>query len=194
MEQGLNDDAPTTRRAIWWIALAVVLAVAVAVGLAWDFPADPAPKPTVEATATTETSLIPPVSIDYSTSTFPESSTTTTSAPPRTTTTRVSRGVPRTPPPVTEPPAVDGETRSIGASAYCLSGRMANGRQVHDGAVASVVLPMGSTWRIVQGKLEGKVLTVEDTGGPRATFDVWMASCSQAMAFGRPRLVIQRIG
>ena len=194
MEQGLNDEAPTTRRAIWWIALAVVLLAAVAVGLALDSPADPAPR--VEATATTETSLIPPVSIDYSTSTFPENETTTTSttAPPRTTTTRVSRGVPRTPPPVTEPPQVDGETRSIGASAYCLQGTMASGRRVYDGAVASTVLPMGSRWRIVEGKLVGKELTVEDTGGPRATFDIWMASCQACFDFGRPRLVIQRIG
>lgn len=89
---------------------------------------------------------------------------------------------------------MDGETRTIGASAYCLRGGMANGQQVYDGAVASVVLPMGSRWRIVQGKLEGKELTVADTGGPRATFDVWMASCPAAMNFGRPTLVIQRIG
>lgn len=70
---------------------------------------------------------------------------------------------------------------------------MANGKTVHDGAVASVVLPMGSRWRVVSGGgLAGRVFTVEDTGGPRATFDVWMASCPQAVRFGRPALVIEK--
>lgn len=189
MEQGLNDT-PSTRKAIWWTVLLVLLAGGVALALVLDGP-DPAPTPRA-TTTTTETSLIAPVSIEATTTTAPPPPPTT--EPPRTTTTKVSRGVPRTPPPLTEPPPVDGDTRTIGSSAYCLRGNMANGAPVHDGVVASTILPQGSSWRIVKGKLEGKVLTVEDTGGRRATFDVWMASCSAAMAYGRPTLVIQRVG
>lgn len=67
---------------------------------------------------------------------------------------------------------------------------MANGKTVHDGAVASNVLPMGSRWRVLGGPLDGRVFEVSDTGGSRVTFDVWMASCRQANIFGRPTLQI----
>lgn len=61
---------------------------------------------------------------------------------------------------------------------------MANGERVHDGAVASHVLPRGSRWKVLDGPLAGRVFTVKDTG-PKATFDVWMSSCGAARQYGR---------
>lgn len=111
----------------------------------------------------------------------------------RTSTTRAARSTVRASTPSTAVVRPPSGTRTIAASAYCLRGTMANGRQVHDGAVASNVLPMGSKWRVLGGPLDGRVLTVEDTGGPRVTLDVWMASCHQAIVFGRPSLRIERV-
>lgn len=121
----------------------------------------------------------------------PDLTTSTRPSAPRPPTDRVGHGY-GPPSTAVAPQPRSTEGRSIGSSAYCLRGRMANGRQVHPGAVASVVLPMGSRWRVTSGGgLVGQVFTVEDTGGPRATFDVWMPSCPAAIRFGRPTLRIE---
>jgi hypothetical protein len=92
---------------------------------------------TVPTSAPTTTTAAPPTT----TTTAPP---TTSSVPPRrtipTTTTRPVRRAPSTP-----APPQTGATRSIKSTAYCQRGTMANGHQVHSGAVASIVLPMGST-------------------------------------------------
>lgn len=100
--------------------------------------------------------------------------------------------------PVPNPPQVAPGTggaatqgRRITSTAYCLTGTMANGQRVHDGAVASHVLPRGSSWRVLDGPLAGRTFTVEDTG-PGATFDVWMSSCAEARQYGRRDIGIER--
>lgn len=111
---------------------------------------------------------------------------TTTTERPVATTVRAARSGP-------EPAPVEatGTMRTIESSAYCLSGRMKNGEHVHDGAVASVVLAMGTSWKVLDGPLAGRVFTVEDTGGPQATFDVWMSSCQAAINYGRRDVTIE---
>lgn len=171
-----------------WIAAVFMATVAVVIVLAvrQDNKVEEEKRSSTTSTTSSTTTTVTPT-----TTTTPPPPT-TTERPPRTTTTvRVSRGRTSPPPSSGGPPI--GYQRSIGASAYCLSGNMANGERVHDGAVASTVLPRGTSWKIIEGKLAGKVLTVKDTGGPRATFDVWMASCPAAIDFGRPTLVIERV-
>jgi 3D (Asp-Asp-Asp) domain-containing protein len=140
---------------------------------------------TVPTSAPTTTTAAPPTT----TTTAPP---TTSSVPPRrtipTTTTRPVRRAPSTP-----APPQTGATRSIKSTAYCQRGTMANGHQVHSGAVASIVLPMGSTWRVLTGPMAGAVVTVEDRGGRAATFDIWMASCSQAINYGHPSIQIASV-
>lgn len=75
----------------------------------------------------------------------------------------------------------------VRSTAYCLSGRMANGARVHDGAVASTILPRGSRWQVTTGPFAGRSYVVEDTGAP---FDIWMTDCAAARAYGVRHVVI----
>lgn len=193
-----------SRRARWTAISLVLLFVAVlATIVLLAVTAEPDETPTrPTSTSTSPTSTSPssgpgPTSGTSPPSTEPQDDSQTMVAVAvtrRTSTTRAARSRP----PASAPSRATSTTvrtasstsRKIGASAYCLRGGMANGRAVHDGAVASNVLPMGSRWRVLQGPLQGRIFEVEDTGGPRVTFDVWMASCRQAVVFGRPVLEI----
>lgn len=77
-------------------------------------------------------------------------------------------------------------------TAYCLQGTMRSGAQVYNGAVAvdPRVIPLGSLVTI-EG-LNG-VFTAEDTGGGVLGnhVDVWMASCNDAINFGRQQLTVE---
>lgn len=83
-------------------------------------------------------------------------------------------------------------SRSVSSTAYCLKGRMANGQRVHNGAVASKILPRGSRWKVLSGSMRGRVFTVKDTGS-KAYFDIWMSSCRAARIYGRQRIQITRV-
>lgn len=88
--------------------------------------------------------------------------------------------------PVTAPPAttvVDRPSFPISSTMYCEGTVMANGRRVHDGAVSSHVLPRNSRWRVLSGPYAGRVFVVEDTG-PLANFDMYTASCPEAIRYG----------
>jgi hypothetical protein len=124
-----------------------------------------------------ESALIPPLVL--------EQTTTTTTAPPPT-------SAPTTPVPSKRPlSSTPGTVTSIVSTAYCETGRMANGEIAHDGAVSSHVLPRGSSWRVLDGPYSGRVLTVEDTG-PLATFDIAMPGrCDDAIAYGRRVIEIE---
>mgnify|MGYP003461994248 CR=1 FL=1 len=76
------------------------------------------------------------------------------------------------------------------ATAYCLKGRMANGRNVHQGAIAvdRRLIPLGSkVW------VNGVMYTASDTGGGIIgnRIDIWMPSCSEARKFGRRKVNVR---
>lgn len=116
---------------------------------------------------------------------------TSTTAPPavvRPPAPRASRGAPAG---RVRSPAGGGTTRSVSSTAYCLRGTMANGQQVHAGAVAMNGVPFGSRWRVVE---TGAVYVVADRIGHSSEFDVWMASCADARRYGRRQVTVERIG
>lgn len=83
--------------------------------------------------------------------------------------------------------------RAINSSAYCETGRMANGQFAHDGAVSSKILPRGSRWLVLDGRFAGRVFTVEDTGS-LAIFDVALPGrCTAARAYGAPTIHIEEV-
>lgn len=116
---------------------------------------------------------------------------TTTVAPPTThkPRPRAARSTPTTRPKVRAAVQATGGVRTVSSTAYCLRGRMANGEYVHEGAVASRILPRGSAWRVLTGPLAGRVYVVKDTGG-KAYFDIWFPSCNAALAYGRRSIQI----
>jgi 3D (Asp-Asp-Asp) domain-containing protein len=77
---------------------------------------------------------------------------------------------------------------TFSASAYCFTGRMANGQGVRRGMIAADprVLKMGSKVYINAGQWSG-VYTVGDTGGAikGKRIDLWVPGCSEARKFGR---------
>jgi 3D (Asp-Asp-Asp) domain-containing protein len=76
----------------------------------------------------------------------------------------------------------------IEATAYCLKGTMANGKQVHKGAISvdPRFIPLGT-----EGYIEGiGDVIAEDTGGKiRGNIvDIWMPTYEEAMAWGRRKV------
>ena len=92
-------------------------------------------------------------------------------------------------PPSATPAAVAPVIWPTSSTEYCEhTARTRSGTVARDGVVA--VAPSNfarlrsSVWRIVDGPLAGKVVTVEDMG-PSADFDVWVADCHAAHLYGR---------
>ena len=90
--------------------------------------------------------------------------------------------------------APTGPTLTVSSTAYCLQGTMANGQTVHAGAVAMNGPAFGTQYRVLNGPMAGSVLTVSDRIGHSSQFDVWMASCDAAIAYGRQTITIQQVG
>ncbi len=69
---------------------------------------------------------------------------------------------------------------------------MANGKKVHDGAVAVVRgWSLGHWYQIRSGPLKGKILHGEDHIGYGSQFDIWMpGGCNQ---YGRRSIVVAEI-
>lgn len=84
--------------------------------------------------------------------------------------------------------SVSGPILPFVATAYCLRGRMANGKQVAKGFIAadSRVLPIGTRVRLDAGNYSGEYV-VADTGGAvrGRKIDIWVPSMGEAMRFGR---------
>ena len=83
--------------------------------------------------------------------------------------------------------------KTFSATAYSLRGKMANGQNVHLGAIAADprVLPIGTTVHI-----EGLgQFVVKDTGGAikGSRIDIWMPSTSKALQFGRRNVKLRVI-
>jgi 3D (Asp-Asp-Asp) domain-containing protein len=76
----------------------------------------------------------------------------------------------------------------IEATAYCLKGTMANGEQVHKGAISvdPKFIPLGT-----KGYIDGiGNVIAEDTGGAIKgnKVDIWMPTYEEAMAWGRKKV------
>lgn len=87
-------------------------------------------------------------------------------------------------------------TLEVGATSYCLAGRMADGTFVRLRSAASNRHPLGTRIRIVgthagPGGLRRWV--VRDRIGHGSALDLWAPSCATAVRFGR-RAVRYRIG
>lgn len=84
--------------------------------------------------------------------------------------------------------------RLVSSTAYCLTGRMANGQRVYDGAVAMNGEPFGARFEILDGPRAGSVLTVADRIGHGSQFDVAMpGDCAGARRYGRRSIHIRRV-
>lgn len=140
---------------------------------------------TTEATTTTVAALeIAGATPTPSTSSAPAGSTTTsTTSPPPTT---------EAPPP--PPEAAQGNVRTVSSTNYCLTGTMANGERVHDGAVAVNSADWskyrGTSWTVLDGEFAGRTFVVKDHG-PGADFDIWVSSCPAARRYGRQSIRVQ---
>lgn len=102
--------------------------------------------------------------------------------------------LPEAPPPPPPPPVVSkvetGNGVPADVTAYCLTGVMANGERVFDGAVAANRWPLGTRLRVVE---LGRTFTVADRSAPGATdVDVAMPGrCGEARRFGRQHLTVE---
>jgi 3D (Asp-Asp-Asp) domain-containing protein len=92
--------------------------------------------------------------------------------------------------------AATGTGKSMGsftATAYCLSGRTANGGGVRRGVIAADprVLRLGSRINLGAGAYSGSYL-VADTGGAvkGRKLDIWVPSCAEARRFGRRTVTV----
>jgi hypothetical protein len=136
---------------------------------------DPA-EPATTTTSKVDAAIIPPLVLEQ---------TTTTAAAPTATVETLPRSHETGP----TAPARDAVT-TVSSTAYCETGRMANGEVAHDGAVSSKTLRRGSRWQVLTGPFTGRVLTVKDTG-PLAFFDIAMPGrCADAVAYGRRAIQI----
>lgn len=94
------------------------------------------------------------------------------------------------PVPVVCPKPVEYEITS-----YCLSGTMANGEIVHNGAVACPAnLSLGTKLTIEWGGFINNEFTCEDRMGLKYRhgkyIDIWVGNCDIAMNFGRRKLLV----
>lgn len=128
---------------------------------------------------------------------------TTTTLPPSTTTT-VAPAPPATLQAAAVTPAAPsaGVRRTLKSTNYCLSGTMASGQGVHDGAVAFNSSEWrqyaGTQWKVVasedpQQRFVGRTFTVLDHG-PGAHFDIWVNSCEAARNYGTYNVTVEQVG
>lgn len=84
-------------------------------------------------------------------------------------------------------------TRRASSTAYCLRGRMADGTRTRPGSVAMNRHPLGTRIQLRGARFEGRrVFVVRDRIGYGSELDLWVSSCSRALAWGR-RQVAYRI-
>lgn len=100
---------------------------------------------------------------------------------------------PRPAPPATPTPDI----RIYEVTAYSIEGRTASGTRAKEGVVAADprILPLGSRVRLLDaGKFSG-VYSVEDTGRTIRghELDLYLRNDAEAKAFGRKRLLVERL-
>lgn len=84
-----------------------------------------------------------------------------------------------------------GAARRVSSTAYCLRTPTANGERGYPGSVAMNGVPMGSRWRVNE---TGIVYRVNDRIGHGSGFDIWKASCAEAVMYGRRSVTVERVG
>lgn len=92
----------------------------------------------------------------------------------------------------TKLPNAGGPVLSVDSTAYCLTSGTATGHPVGPGVVAAN-LGDGTSWRILDGPQAGRVVTVWDHPDGNTQFDIWMASCTSALQYGRNQIHVQQV-
>lgn len=89
-----------------------------------------------------------------------------------------------------------GSTTPFTATAYCLRGKTASGHMAAKGMVAADlhIFPLGTHLAIQAGEFSGNYI-VRDSGSKikGRRIDIWMSSKSQAIRFGKRRVLVQVI-
>lgn len=82
----------------------------------------------------------------------------------------------------------------VESTAYCLTGTMASGKPVYEGAAAMNGVPLGSKYQVVDGPEAGKIYTIEDRIGHSSEFDIaFPGDCEAAMQYGRRTINIEPV-
>lgn len=79
----------------------------------------------------------------------------------------------------------------VDSTSYCQLGTTASGQSTHSGIAAMNTLPLGTRVRVVTGPLAGTTLTVLDHIDYGSQFDIWQASCTKALDYGRRQITIE---
>lgn len=83
--------------------------------------------------------------------------------------------------------------RRVSSTAYCLTGRMASGKNTYSGAAAMNGVPLGSRFRVLDGPRAGSTFVVEDRIGHSSGFDIaYPGNCGAARQYGRRTISIQQ--
>ncbi len=82
----------------------------------------------------------------------------------------------------------------VESTAYCLTGTMASGKAVYDGAAAMNGVPLGTKYQVVNGPEAGKIFTIEDRIGHSSDFDIaYPGDCDAAIEYGRRVINIEPV-
>jgi 3D (Asp-Asp-Asp) domain-containing protein len=78
------------------------------------------------------------------------------------------------------------EAAELSSTAYCQSGRMADGSSTRPGSVASNLYRLGTRLRVSRSPYgRGRVFVVRDRVGYGSQLDFFVASCARARLWGR---------
>lgn len=82
----------------------------------------------------------------------------------------------------------------MSSTAYCLTGTMASGKRVYQGAAAMNGVPLGSRYRVLSGPAAGRSFTIEDRIGSGSQFDIaYPGNCGAARQYGRRTISVERM-
>ncbi|MBW3591580.1 MAG: hypothetical protein KY393_07025 [Actinobacteria bacterium] len=92
------------------------------------------------------------------------------------------------------PQSASGPSRTVHSTAYCLTGTMASGKRVYEGAAAMNGVPLGSRYRVLSGPAAGRSFTIEDRIGSGSQFDIaYPGNCGAARQYGRRTISVERM-
>lgn len=98
-------------------------------------------------------------------------------------------------PPTTAPAGNGGgATRRVESTGYCLRGITASGVEVGHGQAAMNGVPLGTEWLVHDGPQAGRTFEVTDRIGHSTEFDIWFATCDDAIIYGRRTITVEQIG
>ena len=84
--------------------------------------------------------------------------------------------------------------RRVSSTAYCLTGTMASGRRVYQGAAAMNGTPLGSRYQVLDGPRAGETFVIEDRIGYGSSFDIaYPGDCRGAYSYGRRTIAIRPV-